>query len=124
MAKLAGKAVNDLIVEYYGPVTGRNYNTSGAASPVAPAINVVVHGTGAVQLQESQTFKMQGNSGTNNFTHDKIADPTTWVNLGTPIDASSGLTSVVPTVDSSFSTIRAIVSTAGDGHVVIQSDWN
>ena len=123
MAKLTGKAVSDQIVEYYGPITGRNYNTAGAAAPAAAAINIQVTGTGSIQLQETQTFKIRGNAGLNNFTNDKVPDETTWVNLGPVIDAAAGLTTVSPAVDPSFSCIRAIVAVSGEGRVIIQSDW-
>ena len=123
MARLSGKAVNDVIVEYYGPIHGRNYNTAGDAAPPPASIHVRVHGTGQIQLQETQSFILKGNDGTHNFTHDQLPDQLTWVNLGAPVDTSSGVVTVNPTIDPTFSSIRAIIVTPGDGHVVIQSDW-
>lgn len=125
MTNFTGKAINDTVVEYYGPVTGRNYNTAGAAAPVVPAIHAQVRGGGAIQLQETQTFIMKGNVGGNVFTHDKLPDGATWVNLGPVITSGTPLVTVNPTVDSSFSAIRAIVVTTSiTGHATIQSDWN
>lgn len=123
MPKLLGKSVNDKLVEYLGPITGRNYNTSGSAAPDTPEVTVVVVGTGAVQVQQTQTPLYRGNSGTNVFTEYRVPDETTWVNLGGPINAASGPTTVNPTVDSTYSAIRVIVTTAGEGRVTIQSDW-
>ena len=124
MMKFIGKDVGDVLIEYYGPVRGRNYNVSGAAAPTVPTIHVQVFGgTGAIQVQETQTFMIKGNAGTNMFTHDKLADPATWVNIGPVITIASGLITVVPTIDSSFSSIRVIMATAGSGHAVVQSEW-
>ena len=123
MAKLIGKNVGDTIMEIYGPIDGRNYNTRGGV-PIPPVINVHVHnGAGAIQLQETQTFVMKGNPGPNTFTHDRVADPATWVDIGPVIDAAAGLTAVTPTVDTVFTAIRAVVVVVGGAHVVIQSDW-
>jgi len=125
MTNLTGKAINDTVVEYYGPVTGRNYNTSGSAAPVAPAIHLQVRGGGAIQLQETQSFVIKGNGGGNVFTHDKLPDGATWVNLGPVITSGNPIVTVNPTVGSYFSAIRAVVVTPSDtGHAVIQSDWN
>jgi hypothetical protein len=124
MAKLIGKNVGDVITEYYGPVIGRNYNTSGAAAPVAPAIEIKVTGTGSVQVEQSNTPMIKGNAGPNVFTNDRIADPTTWATLGGVIDVTSGIVSVAPTAHATFSSIRVIMAGLGDGKVVIQSIWN
>ena len=123
MAKLIGKPVNSQIVEFYGPINGRNYNTSGGTA-IPPEINVQVFGTGEVQVQQTQTFIMKGNAGNNVFTRDKLPDATTWTNLGGTIDQASGLTTVAPTVDNSFSAIRVIVTTEGEGNVVVESHWS
>jgi len=124
MAKLIQKSVGDVLIEYYGPVTGRNYNTSGSASPVAPAIEVQVFGTGSVQVQQNNTRINKPNAGRHQFTYDSVGDPTAWTNLGPVINVSSGIVSVSPTVDPKFSSIRVILAGTGDGTVTVQSIWN
>ena len=124
MAKLNGLRIGDKITEFYGPVTGRNYNTAGAAAPGAPSIIVQVFGEGSVQLEQTNTSYLKGNSGGNVFTHDREADPTTWAALGGVIDQTSGQVILTPTIDASFSAIRATLAGVGAGRVVIQSIWN
>jgi len=124
MAKFIMKSVGDVLVEYYGPITGRNYNTAGSASPVAPAIEVQVFGTGSVQVQQTQTRINKSNTGPHQYTYDSIGDPTTWVNLGATIDNTSGIVSLAPTVDPKFSSIRVILASTGEGTVTVQSIWN
>ena len=124
MAKLIGKSIGDVITEYYGPVDGRNYNTAGDATPVAPAIDIQVFGTGSVQVQQNNTRINKPNAGPNQFTYDSVGDPTTWVALGAVVNVSSGIVTVVPTVDSVFSSIRVVLVTTGEGRVIVQSIWN
>jgi len=126
MTKFIGKKAGDVLVEYYGPIDGRNYNTAGDATPVAPAIDVQVFGTGSVQVQQNNVRFNQGNAGLNQFTYDSIGDLTSWVNLGPVIDSTSGIVTVVPTVDPKFSSIRVnlVTTGTGDGKVIVQSIWN
>lgn len=123
MAKLHGKSVGDTIVEFYGPIIQRNYNTAGASSPIIPTLKVMVTGTGTIQVQETQTYIPTSNPGLNAFTTEKLPDPASWINLGTTIDESSGLVTLTLTADNVFSAIRAIVTGIGTGRVMIQSEW-
>ena len=123
MAKLIGRKVGEQIVEFLGPINERNYNTNeGVAVP--PSITVQVFGAGSVQLQQTQTPIIKGNAGLNAFTFDRIADPTTWANLGAPVTDAGGPVTVVPTVDNVFCAIRAIVVTVGNGKSLIQAEWH
>lgn len=124
MAKLRGKAVGERIVEFLGPITGRNYNVNGSAAPVAPQIRVRVIGTGSVQLQEAPGgFQVSGGPGVNSFTWEKAAIPSAWANLG-PVVADTGTHVVItPTIHANWTAVRALVSTVGDGQVIIETDW-
>lgn len=121
MAKLVGKSVGDKITEFFGPITGKNYNTSGEATPASPSVFIQVFGTGSVQVQQTQSFFMKANNGTNPYTWER--EGTSWTNLGTPISSANGLVELTPTADTNFAAIRVIVSGTGEGTVVIQADW-
>lgn len=120
MPNLAGKNVGDQIVEILGPITGRNYNIHGT-SP-APTIDVAVFGSGTVQVEQTQTPIIRGNSGTNLFTTDTIPDSSTWAALGGPITGSTPVT-LTPTADNTFAAIRVVVSGAGKGSVIVKTNW-
>jgi hypothetical protein len=124
MAKLLGKIVGQSLVEFLGPITGRNYNVSGAAAPVAPRIIIQVFGTGSVQMQQNGSSIIIGNDGGNVFTSDTEAAPTTWVALGGVISQASGQVVVNPAVNPNWGAIRAIVAVVGEGRVVVETDWN
>jgi len=124
MAKLLGKAVGDTIVEFYGPITGRNYNIQDLAVPIVPRLVVQVFGTGAVQVEETVVYVFKGNDGLNVFTRDRAADQATWSTLGAVVDEGDGQVTENPAVDDEFTVIRVIVETAGEGQVVVQADWS
>jgi len=123
MIKLSGKSIGDVLVEYYGPVAGRNYNTTGVAVPTAPTIEVQVTGTGSVQVMQTNTRINKGNNGNNVFTVDSIGDPATYVAVGGVISGPA-IVSVSPTVGLTFSSIRVVVTGAGTGTVNVQSIWH
>jgi hypothetical protein len=124
MAKLIGKAVGETIVVFLGPITGRNYNVSGSALPGPATIAVQVFGTGAVTVETTQTFDVVGNAGLNVFTHDKRADPGTWVVANAGIDQVSGYTPIGLTPAPLWMAIRVIVDTPGEGRVIVTTDWD
>lgn len=121
MAKLQGRAVGDVIAEFYGPITGRNYNVNGAATPVTPTVRAIVTGTGAVEVQENTTPVYRGNPGPNTFTHSMEGDPAGWSTAsgGGP---GTNLTATL-TPDNVYCAVRVVVTTAGTGKVMIDSLW-
>lgn len=120
MTKLIGKAVGDKLVEYLGPIEGRNYNINGS-SPV-PTLTIQLFGTGEVLIEETQTREIKGNSGNNAFTYESLPDDTTWATITTIVGNAAPVT-VPVTADPNFSAIRATVATVGEGRLVIQSNW-
>lgn len=123
MAKLIGKAVGNTLVEFLGPIEGRNYNVAGLATANPATLELQVFGSGSIQVQESQTFIFKGNDGNNVFTTEMEADPASWANLGAAIAATDGLVTRTLTDDLKFSAIRIIVAVAGTGRYVCQSIW-
>lgn len=121
MAKLLGKNVGDVIVEWNGPTVMRNYN---GAVPARVLIQVI--GSGAVQFQTNTTMVMRaaGGSVPNPYTFEKAADPAGWVNSGAAVDQAAGLVAIPITEQNYDLFLRVIVSTAGTGKVIIQSDWS
>lgn len=121
--EIKDKNVGEVITMFLGPITGRNYNVAGLATPPNPAIRIKVIGTGSVQVQQTQTAIFKGNSGHNAFTYDREPNPATWANLGTAIDSGDGVVTVNPTADGTFCAVQVVVSATGTGKVIIQSDW-
>ncbi len=125
MFKLEGRALNDTLVEWIGPVTGRNYNMVGLGTPIAPTVEIRVWGSGAVQLQSCDTAIFAAPSGDQNLhTIDRLPNPADWVNEGAVINEASGLTVRTVTAEDTTNFLRVIVSTAGTGRVEIKRVWN
>lgn len=120
MTKLIGKAVGDKLVEYLGPIEGRNFNINGA-SP-APTLTVQLFGTGEALIEETQTREIKGNTGNNAFTYESLPDDGTWAAVTTVVGGAPAIT-VPVTSDATFAAIRATVAVVGDGKLVIQSNW-
>ncbi len=123
MARLDGLIAGDVVKEFLGPHTGRNYFGADA-----PAIDVQMFGAGSVQMQVNTSFIFRGErvgspSGQVPISLEKIPDPATWVNLGAVV-AAGAVVSVAPSAQSDINFIRAIVVAPGDGNVAIATHWD
>lgn len=123
MARLDGLITGDVVKEFLGPHTGRNYFSTGA-----PAVDVQMFGGGSVQMQTNTSYILSGErvsspSGQVPINFEKIPDPTTWVDLGGVISNGS-LVSVAPLAQPNINFIRAIVVAPGDGNVAIATHWD
>jgi len=124
MARLYTHKVGDVLVEFYGPVTGRNYNVSGSATPVAPVLEVEVIGNGGVQVYQSTTPVFSAPNQINAVMFETDADPASWTALGTPITSASGKVSLTPPIGTTFSALRVVLTTLGDGKLIVNPIWN
>lgn len=125
MKKLSGKAVNSTLVEWIGPVNGRNYMGSGVSPFPSPVVEIRVFGTGGVKLQSNNTaiYKTPG-SPPNAFRYDRVPNEANWTDVGAEITQASGYVQRTVTVEDYTNFLRVIVSTAGDAKVEIKSIWN
>lgn len=127
--KLSGKAVDDVLVEWWGPHTDRNYFAAAA-----PRLLVVLRGTGTVIIEENTTLEIVGTNNSNAVGSVPIRggkvlptrDAGDWGPLATVTQASSSPTPQVVAVAASPTAkgLRARVSAVGEGAIEIVSDWN
>jgi len=121
MAKLQGRAVGDVIAEFYGPITGRNYNVAAAAAPAAPTVRAIVTGTGTVVVEQNIVPAYVGNPGPNTFTHTMEGDPASWT-VATSGGPGNNITATL-TPNAVFCAVRVRVATVGTGKVMIDTLW-
>lgn len=125
MFKLDGRAVNDVLVEWIGPVTGRNYNVAQAATPAPALVHIKVWGSGAVKLQHNNTFVFKAPGGDQNLHRlDKVPAETGWADDGAVVNEAAGYQTRTITVDPATLYLRVIVTTAGTGRVEVKSNWS
>ncbi len=137
MARLIGKKAGDIIVEYLGPIVGRNYFSDGTGAVlVAPTVQIQVFGDPAasVRLDENSDFIFLGSRASNYGSQsainlEKHPDPAGWAPVGAAITGAAGLTTRAPTVlgnpDPVF--LRVVVvapSTNPSAYVTISSHWS
>jgi len=125
MFKFEGRAVNDVLVEWNGPVTGRNYNVYQVAAPAPALVHIKVWGSGAVKLQHNNTFIFKTPGGDQNRHRlDKVPAETGWTDDGAAISEADRYQTRTITVDPATLYLRVILTTAGTGRVEIKSNWN
>lgn len=118
MAKLSGLAAGDVITEIIGPINSRNHFDAS----ITPQVIVKVVGTGSVQVQETQTFDITGLPGDQNpFSKQKT--PENFANVGAAINEASGQVTRTITADDTYSAIRLVVASPGDGYVTMETRW-
>jgi len=133
---LLGKDVDDILVEFYGPHTGRNY----FASTVAPQLQIQVFGADAadsVIVEKNVTLEMIGtnNSGAIGSTPvrggklEPTRTPADWVAVGAAVLVGSGLQVRALPAESFEHGIRVRVVAKTDGRqgpggVEVATQWN
>lgn len=133
---LLGKDVDDILVEFYGPHTGRNY----FETTVAPQLQIQVFGADAadsVIVEKNVTLEMIGtnNSGAIGSTPvrggklEPTRTPANWVAVGAAVLVGSGLVvKALPAEDFEHGIrVRISVKTngrQGAGSVELATQWN
>lgn len=134
--KLLGKDVNDILVEFYGPHTGRNY----FEATVAPQLSIQVHGANpldSVIVEKNVVLEMIGTNNSNAIGSTPVRggklEPTRvatdWIAVGAPVLVGSGLQIRALPAESFEHGIRIRVvvktdGTLGDGSVSVATQWN
>lgn len=134
--KLLGKDVDDILVEFYGPHTGRNY----FETTVIPQLSIQVHGANALDsviVEKNTTLQMIGTNNSNAIGSTPVRGskleptrvPTDWVAVGAPVLVGSGLQiRALPAEDFEHGIrVRVVVKTdgrLGDGSVSVATQWN
>ena len=133
---LLGKDVDDILVEFYGPQTGRNY----FAATVAPQLSIQVFGADAadsVIVEKNVVLEMIGTNNSGAIGSKPVRGgklepsrtPTDWVPVGAAILVGSGLV-VRALVAEDFEhgiRVRVVTKTLGregDGSVELATQWN
>ncbi len=133
---LLNKDVGDVLVEFYGPHTGRNY----FADTVAPQLRIQVFGADpldAVIVERNTTLEIVGTNNSGAIGSKPVRGgklrPTRaaaqWVAVGAAVTVGSGLTiKALPAEDFEHGIrVRVTVKTLGrqgDGGVEVATQWN
>jgi len=119
--KLLGRKTDDVLIEYVGPDSERNYHSGGATS-----VEVKVVGTGSVQLQQNSSpiLKSSSPTGPAGFAVDYLPDPTAWANVGGAVSGGAGVNVPISSTTGSRNFIRAVVAAEGEGTVLLRSLWS
>ena len=133
---LLGKTVDDVLVEFYGPHTGRNY----FETTIAPQLQIQVHGADpadAVIVEKNVTLEMVGTNNSNALGSAPVRggkllpsrEAGDWVAVGAAITVGDGLvTRALPAEDFEHGIrVRIDVKTdgrLGDGSVSVATQWN
>ena len=126
MRNLALFKVNDVIAEWIGPITGRNFNLFNVASPPTATVEIQLFGSGTVKLQTSTTaeFRVPG-AARNPFRFDRVPPVDTgWSDVGSAITRASGFTRIPVTPDNHTCFLRILITVAGTGVVEWNSNWH
>jgi len=132
---LLGKDVGDVLVEFLGPHTGRNY----FASTITPQLSIQVFGADAadeVSVDVNTTQELAGTNNSNAIGSKPVRgakirasnDPADWTSLAT-VTIGDGLVVVPLTAEdfANFIRVRVTVKTdgvLGDGSVEVATQWN
>jgi len=132
---LLGKAVDDVLAQFWGPHEGRNYFTT----TVVPQLRIQVFGSDpatSVVVEENTTLEFRGSNNSNAIGSFPVrgaklfptTNPADWTIIGGPVLVASGLVVVALTARPDPYGIRVRVSaTGGDpvvGSVVVATEWN
>ena len=133
---LLGKDVNDILVEFYGPHTGRNY----FESTVVPQLSIQVFGADAldaVVVEKNTTLEMIGTNNSNAIGSTPVRGgkleptrtPANWVPIGGAVLIGSGLVVKALTAEDFEHGIRVRVTVKtngrqGNGGVEVATQWN
>lgn len=133
---LLGKDVDDILVEFYGPHTGRNY----FETTVVPQLSIQVFGADAldaVVVEKNITLEMIGTNNSNAIGSTPVRGgkleptrtPADWVPVGAAVLVGSGLViKALPAEDFEHGIrVRVSVKTngrQGNGGVEVATQWN
>ena len=133
---LLGKDVDDILVEFYGPHTGRNY----FEATIAPQLSIQLFGADAldaVVVEKNVVLEIIGTNNSNAIGSTPVRGgkleptrtPANWLPLGAPILIGSGLVVVALPAEDFEHGIRVRVSVKtdgrlGDGSVELATQWN
>jgi hypothetical protein len=132
---LLGKDVDDILVEFYGPHTGRNY----FEATVAPQLSIQVFGADAadeVTIEKNVVLEMIGTNNSNAIGSTPVRGgkleptrtPSDWAPLGTALIGSGLVVIALPAEDFEHGIrVRVTVKTdgrLGDGSVELATQWN
>lgn len=132
---LLGKDVDDILVEFYGPHTGRNY----FEATVAPQLSIQVFGADAadeVTIEKNVVLEMIGTNNSNAIGSKPVRGgkleptrtPGDWAPLGTALIGSGLVVIALPAEDFEHGIrVRVTVKTdgrLGDGSVELATQWN
>lgn len=134
--RLLGKDVDDILVEFYGPHTGRNY----FEATVAPQLTVQLHGADAadaVIIEKNVVLEMIGTNNSNAIGSTPVRGakleptrtPGDWVTVATILGATVTPTVVALAAEDFEHGIRARISVktdgrVGDGSFSCATQWN
>jgi len=133
---LLGKDVDDILVEFYGPHTGRNY----FESTIAPQLSIQVFGADAadeVVVEKNVVLQMIGTNNSNAIGSTPVRggkleptrEATDWIAIGGAVLIGSGLVVKALTAEDFEHGIRVRVSVKtngrqGNGGVEVATRWN
>jgi hypothetical protein len=135
---LLGKDVDDILVEFYGPHSRRNY-FEGPPAPVVPQLSIQVFGADPldeVTIEKNTTLEIIGTNNSNAIGSKPVRGgkleptrtPADWVALGTAA-VGDGLVVIALPVEDQKHGIRVRVTTKtlgrlGDGGVEVVTQWH
>lgn len=105
--KLAGRRVDDVLVEFLGPIEGRNhFPTLGTGTPELSGQLFAADPATTVLVEECTTILIQGTNNSNAIGSTPVRggkvvfsqDPGDWVTIGTLTVAALLVTGITPTV--------------------------
>lgn len=136
--KLHGKKVDDILTEFWGPHSGRNYFVlAGAAVPPQLRVQVFAANAGTnIIVEENTNLEFVGTNNSNAIGSTPVRGPKLvptrtpgdWVTLGGgALDVSDGLTTITLTARADPYAIRvrvAAVTHPENGSVAVATEWN
>ena len=133
---LLGKDVDDILVEFYGPHTGRNY----FETTVAPQLQIQVFGADPgdeVTVEKNDTLEIVGTNNSGAIGSKPVRGgkllptrtPGDWAPLAVDLTVADGLVVVALPAEDFEHAVRVIITTkvlgrAGDGSVEVATQWN
>ena len=133
---LEGKDVDDVLVAFHGPHTGRNYFESS----VAPQLSIQVFGADpgdSVIVEQNVTLRFVGTNNSNAIGSSPVrgaklnvtTDPDDWVAVGGAVAVGDGLVTRVLSAEDFENGVRVRVVTKtlgrpGKGSVAVATQWN
>ena len=138
---LAGRNVDEVLVEFWGPITGRNHFPAlGAAAPQAQGQLTGADPATVVVLESCTTLVMVGTNNSNAIGSTPVRggklvlsqDPADWAAVGAPMTVAAGLLTLVLPVGTTIAPVglrlRIDAVPAGPdplvGGVDLATQWN